>query len=194
MTEFQSTLLVKMTLLQFLNAGVFVILTKILASISTFDLGNGILGQVTIIMCLNVILPNTNNLVRNFCLATRRLELFCVKKNCIVRSQLEVNKLTQGPLVNMPRRYAYIMKTLLLTALYAPMIPVVIPIGLVGITLAYFLEKVLQTSRYGIPMNISSMTWKSSIELIEYYLITFSLGQIISFTFVYNWSLSNMPT
>ena len=38
------------------------------------------------------------------------------------------------------------------------------------------------------------MTWKSSIELIEYYLITFALGQIVGFLFVYNWSLSAMPT
>ena len=152
-----------MTFLQFLNAGVFVVLTKILANFSNFALGDGVLGQVTIIMCLNVVLPNLNNFIRNYCLLTRRIELFCVRKGCIVRSQLEVNKLTQGPLVNMPRRYAYILKTLLLTALYSPSIPIVIPIGLLGVTLAYFLEKVLQTTRYGIPHNISSMTWKSSI-------------------------------
>ena len=77
-----------MTLLQFLNAGIFVVLTKILASISTFDLGGGVLGQVTIIMCLNVALPNLNNFMRNYLLVTRRLELFCVRKGCIVRSQL----------------------------------------------------------------------------------------------------------
>lgn len=54
-------------------------------------------------------------------------------------SQLELNKFYAGPPINMPIKFAYILKTLLLTSLYAPIAPIVVPIGLIGLILAYFI-------------------------------------------------------
>ena len=66
MTEFQSVLVVKITLCQFLNAGIFVVGTKILASINTFDIGAGIAEDVTILMMINVIIPNSLVFLRSY--------------------------------------------------------------------------------------------------------------------------------
>jgi hypothetical protein len=41
-TEFQAVLVVKLALMQFLNAGIFVVGTRILAGLPTFDLGTGV--------------------------------------------------------------------------------------------------------------------------------------------------------
>jgi len=65
-TEFQSVLVVKITLCQFLNAGIFVVGTKILASINTFDIGAGIAEDVTILMMINVIIPNSLVFLRSY--------------------------------------------------------------------------------------------------------------------------------
>ena len=59
-------LVVKITLCQFLNAGIFVVGTKILASINTFDIGAGIAEDVTILMMINVIIPNSLVFLRSY--------------------------------------------------------------------------------------------------------------------------------
>ena len=44
-----------------------------------------------------------------------------------------------SPAIDLPNKYAYVLKTLWLTGLYAPMIPIVVLIALLGLTLNYFL-------------------------------------------------------
>jgi hypothetical protein len=138
-TEFQSVLVTKLTLLQFLNAGLFVVAAKILVGLSSFDLGNGIVQQVTIIMILNATVPNLIRFATNYFEVFNKVELWMVKRGWLFRSQLEVNRLSEGPSLNMPRRYAYILKTLWLTALYAPTIPIVVGISILGLLLFYLL-------------------------------------------------------
>lgn len=58
------------------------------------------------------------------------------------------------------------MKTLLLTALFASMVPIVVGIALLGLILGYFIEKLMFTRAYSMPANISSMTFWGSIELV----------------------------
>lgn len=89
----------------------------------------------------------------------------------------------------MPKKYGYILKTLLLTALYSPMIPAVGVIALCSMTVNYFIEKILFTSTYSMPHALSSMTFDSSIELLEYFLITFSLGEFVIYGYFYSYKI-----
>jgi heme/copper-type cytochrome/quinol oxidase subunit 2 len=57
-TEDQTVLMVKVTLFQFLNAGIFVIIAEITATYSTFSLAKGVCSQITLIMILNAFIPN----------------------------------------------------------------------------------------------------------------------------------------
>jgi hypothetical protein len=161
-TEFQTVLLVKITLCQFLNAGVFVIGTKILVNINKFDLGNGVAGDVTILMIINVIIPNSLVFLRSYFEIYNRTELYFAKKGWIIRSQLEVNRLSVGTVISMPKRYAYILKTLLLNALYAPIVPIVPIIGFCGLIIFFAIQKLLFVKSYSKPHTISPMTFHSS--------------------------------
>ena len=58
--------MVKITLLQFFNAGVFVVAARIAANYDTFDVGGGVVDQITTIMILNAITPNLVNFAKNY--------------------------------------------------------------------------------------------------------------------------------
>ena len=140
--------------------------TKIAANYETFNIANGIVGQITTIMILNAVTPNVVNFVKKHFEIVNRFQLILIKRGWLIMNQAEVNKLSTGHIINMPKRYAYLLKTLLLTALYAPAVPVVVPIAMVGVILLYFIEKLLIARSYAMPHNISSMTYKSAMELL----------------------------
>lgn len=58
LTEFNTILMVKISIFQFLNTGVFVLLAQFLADMENFDLSKGIVFEVTQVMLINAILPN----------------------------------------------------------------------------------------------------------------------------------------
>lgn len=64
--EFQSVLVVKIALLQFFNAGVFVVGASIAVKYSNFDLGNGIISSIFVIMAMDAIIPNLRNLFMTY--------------------------------------------------------------------------------------------------------------------------------
>lgn len=126
-------------MLQFFNAGIFVVAAKIAANYETFNIANGIVGQISTIMVLNAISPNVVHFVKKYFEIIHWLQLFLAKRGWLIMNQIEVNKLSSGNIINMPKRYAYLLKTLLLTALYAPAVPVVVPVALIGVIIFYFL-------------------------------------------------------
>lgn len=65
----------------------------------------------------------------------------------------------------LPEKYSYIIKTVWLTAFYAPFTPVVVPISIVGMIINYFVEKYLFGSSYSAPNMISGALNNSCIEL-----------------------------
>lgn len=103
---------------------------------------------------------------------------------------MELNKMCTGPEISLPAKYAYILKVLLLTALYAPMFPVVVLVALVGMIFNYLVEKFLFANSYSVPHNISAMTFKSSTELLEYFLITFAVGQLLVYAYFRNFRIT----
>jgi len=64
-------------------------------------------------------------------------------------TQEEVNELYYGVEYRLAYRYASMIKTLFLTMLYAPLAPLVVPVGFVGLWLQYWADKVclLRTAR-----------------------------------------------
>lgn len=53
------------------------------------------------------------------------------------KSQSDANLIYQAPVPEIPYKYAYLFKTLWLTAFYAPLAPVVVPISAFGLILNY---------------------------------------------------------
>lgn len=89
-----------------------------------------------------------------------------IERGTIKNSQLDANMVFQGPIVEIPYKYAYVFKTIWLTAFYAPLAPVVVPISAVGLLLNYIIEKCLFGKVYSAPNNISSMVNDSALELL----------------------------
>lgn len=136
-TEDQTVLMVKVTIFQFLNAGVFVVMSEIAASYSTFSLAKGICSQITLIMVLNAVLPNLTLLFLDYSEILNKVLRFCVGRGWLVYSQAELNQVFIGSTIDLHNKYAYILKTLWLTAIYSPLIPIVVGVSALGLLLFY---------------------------------------------------------
>jgi hypothetical protein len=144
-------------------------------------------------MILNAIVPNVTLLFLDYSEIINRVLRFCVEKGWLVYSQVELNQIFIGSVIELPNKYAYILKTLWLTALYAPLIPVVVGVSMVGLILFYFVEKFLYTRSYCMPSNVSSMSFESAVELLEYFLITFAIGELIIYYYFFNFQYDSVP-
>jgi len=58
--------MVKVSIFQFFNAGIFVIASQIAANFNSFSLTNGFCSQITLIMALNAIIPNVTLFIINY--------------------------------------------------------------------------------------------------------------------------------
>lgn len=83
----------------------------------------------------------------------------------------------------LPEKYSYIIKTVWLTAFYAPFTPVVVPISIIGLIINYFVEKYLFGAYYSAPNMISSALNKSCIELFEYVPLILSIGEFLIYMY-----------
>lgn len=89
--------MVKITLAQFFNAGIFVIMAEIATSYSTFSLQNGIISQITLIMIMDAIIPNALVFFLNYFEIIQGIKRYLILKNYIIGSQRELNNLYIGP-------------------------------------------------------------------------------------------------
>lgn len=65
-TEYNIVLMGKISLFQFLNAGIFVIIANFLANIDGFTLNDGLVFEVTQVMMINAIVPNLTLIFLNY--------------------------------------------------------------------------------------------------------------------------------
>jgi hypothetical protein len=69
----------------------------------------------------------------------------------------------EGPPAEIPYKYAFVFKTIWLAAFYAPLVPIVVPISILGLGLNYAIEKLLFSKIYAAPNMMSSMVNDSAI-------------------------------
>lgn len=79
------------------------------------------------------------------------------------------------------RKYPVLIKTMWLTALYAPLIPIGIPISIVALFIYYWVEKYLVLRRFKRPAIISASLNKEMTELLE--MVPFLMAVIIFLNF-----------
>ena len=90
-------------------------------------------------MMLNALIPNLMLIVLAYCEVPLKIQRCLTERGTLKKSQLESNYLWQGPMAEIPYKYAYIFKTIWLTAFYAPLAPLVVPISIFGLILNYIL-------------------------------------------------------
>ena len=126
----------------------------------------------------------TNSLINpilwtiNIPLLIKKVRIFCLERKKVpnamhFKTQKELNDLYEYPDMDIASKYSFIYKTILMTMFYLPIFPLGVPISLLGLVLAYFLEKYNFTHSYKRPEMLNE-------KLGEFYL-NFFIGILISY-------------
>jgi hypothetical protein len=72
-------------------------------------------------------------------------------------------------------------------------VPVVVVIAIVGLAINYLFEKILFAKAYSVPNTVSSMGFENAVELLEYFLVAFGMGQFVVYFYFYRYKISDVP-
>lgn len=180
-TQLRVALTFRIVLYQFLNSGIFVVLSNILVRITSEynppDFRKTVLSSnIVQMMVMNAINGNFMTWIFN------RYELFNqwnrrkILKKTQLFPQIQANRIFQGPNINIHLKYAFILKTLWLTAFFMPAVPAVIAISFVGLLLNYWIQKYLFSGAYTAPEAISSYLSNHVLNLLDYTPLWVTLG------------------
>lgn len=87
----------------------------------------------------------------------KRRKVKSLARNGIIgTTQEEANKLWENPEVDMAQRYANILKTLIISFIFAPLFPLGLLIGAVSVTIQYWTDKILLLRRHSRPRNFGT--------------------------------------
>lgn len=140
-TDQDRSLLVKICLYSFFNAGIFYTAANILAqSLHSFNIQGDISYEITLFMSMNAITPNVISLITNKIEFPALLFRFMARLGCCKYTQAEANKLYELGEIDFPVKYAYVIRTVWLTCFYGPFVPVIVPISIFGLIFFYFTE------------------------------------------------------
>lgn len=88
-------------------------------------------------MVTNCFVPNLTLILLNYTEVVNKIFRFLSEKEMMVLTQEELNNIYIGPVIDFPSKYAYILKIVWLAGFYAPLVPVVVIIAVVGLILNY---------------------------------------------------------
>jgi hypothetical protein len=129
----------KQTIFQFFNAGIFVIGSEIAAKSDRFSLNDGICMQISTVMLSNCFVPSATLFLLTYTEIVNKLQAWLGESGCMEMTQEELNELYLGPAIDLPSKYAYILKIIWLTGLYAPLVPIVSVVAVLGLGLNYLI-------------------------------------------------------
>ncbi|KRX05998.1 hypothetical protein PPERSA_01076 [Pseudocohnilembus persalinus] len=114
------------------------------------------------------------------CLEAGRVAIFqqVMNRNKCTLTQNQANQLYQKPVFDIAQRYAYLINTLFLTALYAPLLPIGLLISLIGILIIFYIEKYKVLHLRFISHNLSPSLSTQMTELLEYFLPLYCLSDM----------------
>jgi len=94
-------------------------------------------------------------------------------------NQREAHELFEGPQVDMSYKYALLIKTMLLTAFYAPAIPISILLAIVGLVFVYWVDKYILLRRAALPFALGSELTECMLEYLEWMTFMYALGNML---------------
>jgi len=94
-------------------------------------------------------------------------------------TQKEAQVLFEDPQVDMSYKYALLIKTMLLTAFYAPAIPISIILAVVGLVFVYWVDKYILLRRSALPFSLGSELTESMLEYLEWMTFMYAVGNLL---------------
>ena len=177
-THYDTSVAAKLTIALFLNSA----LVPFVVNWDDFYSSHGLAKQLNYIMLANALFYpvayvfNPHWLIRWSC---GRLEVR--KRQRCMLTQLEANKLLEGRHLDMPQRYASLLKTYLLTVVYAPMLPLAFLFGALALVIQYWQDKVMLLRYIARPEMLSHVLGNSMLRVIPLGAVMYAFANWIFF-------------
>lgn len=95
--------------------------------------------QISGVMLSNCFVPSFTLFLLNYTQIVSKVQAWLGEKGCLQLTQKELNEVYLGPTIDLPSKYAYILKIVWLTGLYAPLVPIVSVMAFLGLGLNYLI-------------------------------------------------------
>ena len=120
----------------------------------------------------------------NIRLIIKKIRIYFLEKKKVpdsmhYKTQKELNELYELPDMDISSKYSYISKTLFMTVFYLPIFPLGVLISLIGLILAYFLEKYNFTHHYKRPEMLNEKMGEIHFNFFISVQIVYSIGNYI---------------
>ena len=168
----------RLSLTTFINTAITVLVTAYILEILWKE--GGLLTNIFIILLIAVILGPVFSIMNPwyFMRLCKRRSIKKQGKLCTL-TQKQANLWFEGPAIDMAQCYSVVLKSLWLTAFYAPVLPIGLPISLVGLFLTYWTDKYLLLNRYVKPLELGKTLSQSMAEFLELTPFFFALGNLV---------------
>lgn len=151
-TSYNTSVALKQTIAMFLNTAV----VSFIIHWEDFYSPKGLAAEMYNIMISNAVVQPVVYWINPAYRVQQFIRWRAVKKgDMALLSQSEAQKLFEGPELDMPQRYATLMKTYLLTVVYAPMMPFSFLFGLLALCIQYWVDKYMLLRVHARPVRLS---------------------------------------
>jgi hypothetical protein len=151
-TMYNLSVATKLTVAQCVNTALITMIVNLDRDDRWFKSG-GLVADMTFVLISNAFIQPIMYLFSPMYML-KLIKMRSAEKNPLL-NQAEANLIWEGPEVDMAQRYANLMKTLIVTLAYAPILPMGILISLAGLIFEYWIEKYLLIRRHKTPARLS---------------------------------------
>ena len=114
----------------------------------------------------------------------KNIQQFILKhKKTTTHTQEEINSIFEYQNADIAIIYARVMKTVIFTAFYAPIIPICIPVAILGLVLNYYIQKYLLVKRNSSPLEFGELLAERMSGLVKTSIWIFSLNSFVLWSF-----------
>ncbi|KRX03843.1 hypothetical protein PPERSA_04638 [Pseudocohnilembus persalinus] len=173
----------KLTIAQFTNTALLTLAANFIISVDDVWSDNGLIVDIFYIAIVQAVLFPFNNYFSIFKLL-RMWKRYKIKttrekegESCVI-TQGEANFWFEGNPLELYGKYAHILKMMWMTGFYSPLLPLLQIITVFALCLTYWVDKLLLFKRYARLPLLSRDLNKQMIELLEYYPLSLSIGNI----------------
>jgi len=117
----------------------------------------------------------------NINLIIKKIRIYFIEKNQYMhfKTQKELNDIYELPDMKIAMKYSYLFKTVLMTMFFLPIFPIGVPISLLGLILAYYLEKYNFTHHYKRPEMLNQKLGKFYFNFFICIFLSYCVGNYI---------------
>ena len=177
-TDYNTSVALKQTLALFLNTA----MAALVVHWGDFYSAKGLAAEMGDIMISNAVVQQLAYVLNPYWLVRWAFGRLEKRKgpHCMLTQQ-EANKLLEARKLDMPQRYATLLKTFLLTLVYAPMMPIALGFGVVALVFQYWVDKVMLLRFLSRPERLSHSLDDAMRRVVPIGLLLYAISNWIFF-------------